>query len=76
MASVEIEIETTPEEGTTPFEGLSASTTPNLDGERIDCENVEDMTMRFVDPNRPSFVTILLRFYGNIIVDCFKTILE
>lgn len=22
--------------------------------------------MRFIDPNRPSFVTILIRFFGNI----------
>lgn len=69
-----MESESTPEEQEIlPEHG---STPPNLEGERIDCENIEDMTMRFVDSHRPSFVTILLRFYGNIIVDCFKTIFE
>ncbi|KAH8398941.1 hypothetical protein KR222_000134 [Zaprionus bogoriensis] len=27
---------------------------------------IDDITMRWVDPNRPSFVTVLMRFMGNI----------
>lgn len=55
----------------------TTSTTQSIwEGERIDCENIEDVTMRMVPKDRPSFVTVLLRFYGNVIVDIIKAIFE
>ncbi|KAH8298401.1 hypothetical protein KR044_001948 [Drosophila immigrans] len=47
-------------------EGLGGSNTLNLNNERLDCENLDEMTDRYIDPDRPSFVTVLLRFFGNI----------
>ncbi|XP_017096526.3 uncharacterized protein [Drosophila bipectinata] len=54
----------------------SPSSTYNLDNERLDCDNLEDMTDKWMDPNRPSFFTVLLRFFGNIFVDVFNTIFD
>ncbi|KAH8404120.1 hypothetical protein KR215_010201, partial [Drosophila sulfurigaster] len=42
------------------------SNTLNLNNERLDCEHLDELTDRYIDPNRPSFVTVLLRFFGNI----------
>ncbi|EDV98341.1 uncharacterized protein LOC6569167 [Drosophila grimshawi] len=48
--------------------------TVDMDSERLDCEHIDEITERWIDPNRPSFVTVLLRFFGNIFVDCFRAI--
>ncbi|TDG49342.1 hypothetical protein AWZ03_004210 [Drosophila navojoa] len=48
----------------------------DLGTERLNCENLDTMTERWEDPNNPSFVTVLLRFFGNIFVDCFRAIFE
>ncbi|XP_034109198.1 uncharacterized protein LOC133843426 [Drosophila sulfurigaster albostrigata] len=50
------------------------SNTLNLNNERLDCEHLDELTDRYIDPNRPSFVTVLLRFFGNIFVDCFRAV--
>ncbi|XP_017836254.1 uncharacterized protein LOC108595512 [Drosophila busckii] len=48
--------------------------TLGLDNERLDCEHLEDLTERWIDPHRPSFITVLMRFFGNIFVDCFLAV--
>ncbi|XP_034476873.1 uncharacterized protein LOC117783540 [Drosophila innubila] len=53
---------------------IMGSNTINLNNERLDCEHLDDITERWIDPNRPSFVTVLLRFFGNIFVDCFRAV--
>ncbi|KAH8348325.1 hypothetical protein KR084_006483 [Drosophila pseudotakahashii] len=38
----------------------------NLNNERLDCEHLDHMTDNWTDLQRPSFVTALLRFFGNV----------
>ncbi|KAH8252354.1 hypothetical protein KR038_008262, partial [Drosophila bunnanda] len=38
----------------------------NLDNERLDCERIDEMTTRHYYVERPSFFTVLLRFFGNM----------
>ncbi|KAH8290415.1 hypothetical protein KR054_002735, partial [Drosophila jambulina] len=38
----------------------------NLDNERLDCERIDEMTTQFTWIERPSFITVLLRFFGNM----------
>ncbi|XP_030566442.1 uncharacterized protein LOC115766595 [Drosophila novamexicana] len=59
-------------EQTTPE--VSTAHTVDLNNDRLDCEHLDELTERWVDPNRPSFITVLLRFFGNIFVDCFRAI--
>ncbi|EDW31769.1 GL10780 [Drosophila persimilis] len=46
----------------------------NMNNERLDCENLDEMTERLINPDRPAFPSVLLRFFGNIFVDCFRAI--
>ncbi|XP_017005872.1 uncharacterized protein [Drosophila takahashii] len=46
----------------------------NLNNERLDCEHLDQMTDNWTDLQRPSFVTALLRFFGNVFVDIFNAI--
>ncbi|XP_023163302.1 uncharacterized protein LOC111594290 [Drosophila hydei] len=48
--------------------------TVRLGTERLDCDNLDGLTEKWEDPNRPTFLTVLLRFFGNIFVDCFRAI--
>ncbi|XP_017018814.1 uncharacterized protein [Drosophila kikkawai] len=48
----------------------------NLNNERLDCERIEDMTTVYDFIDRPSFVTVLLRFFGNMFVDVFRAIFD
>ncbi|EDV56755.1 uncharacterized protein LOC6547879 [Drosophila erecta] len=41
---------------------------------RLDCEHLDQMTDNWTDYQRPSFVTVLLRFFGNVFVDIFNAI--
>ncbi|XP_043644367.1 uncharacterized protein LOC122613982 [Drosophila teissieri] len=41
---------------------------------RLDCEHLDQMTDNWTDYQRPSFVTALLRFFGNVFVDIFNAI--
>ncbi|EDW10504.1 uncharacterized protein LOC6580766 [Drosophila mojavensis] len=52
------------------------STPLDLGTERLNCANPDTMTERWEDPNKPAFMTVLLRFFGNIFVDCFRAIFE
>ncbi|KAH8327336.1 hypothetical protein KR074_011580, partial [Drosophila pseudoananassae] len=38
----------------------------NLDNERLDCDDLDEMTDKWMDPHRPSFFTVILRFFGNV----------
>uniref|UniRef100_A0A6P4FHM1 Uncharacterized protein LOC108048667 n=1 Tax=Drosophila rhopaloa TaxID=1041015 RepID=A0A6P4FHM1_DRORH len=58
------DIGVSPMDGGTPF---------NLN-ERLDCENLEEMTDSWTDGQRPSFVTALMRLFGNVFVDMFRAI--
>ncbi|XP_064536120.1 uncharacterized protein LOC135426763 [Drosophila montana] len=55
-------------------QAIGEAHTVDLDNERLDCEHLDELTERWMDPNRPSFITVLLRFFGNIFVDCFRAI--
>ncbi|XP_020803015.1 uncharacterized protein LOC110179739 [Drosophila serrata] len=46
----------------------------NLDNERLDCERIDEITTIYSYIERPSFVTVLLRFFGNMFVDIFRAI--
>ncbi|XP_017053714.1 uncharacterized protein LOC108096538 [Drosophila ficusphila] len=41
---------------------------------RLDCEHLDQMTDDWIDRQRPSFVTVLFRFFGNVFVDIFRAI--
>ncbi|XP_068147439.1 uncharacterized protein [Drosophila tropicalis] len=53
---------------------IGGSNNINLNNERLDCEHLDDITEKWVDPNRPAFVTVLFRFFGNIFVDVFRAV--
>ncbi|KAL7738385.1 hypothetical protein ACLKA6_006703 [Drosophila palustris] len=53
---------------------IGGAQTLNLNNERLDCEHLDEITERWIDPNRPSFVTVLFRFFANIFVDCFRAV--
>ncbi|XP_017111586.1 uncharacterized protein LOC108135397 [Drosophila elegans] len=42
--------------------------------ERLDCENLDQMTDTWTDHHRPAFFTALMRFFGNVFVDMFNAI--
>ncbi|XP_016946636.1 uncharacterized protein LOC108022288 [Drosophila biarmipes] len=46
----------------------------DLNNQRLDCEHLDQMTDNWTDTQRPSFVTALLRFFGNVFVDIFNAI--
>ncbi|XP_030387701.1 uncharacterized protein LOC115634247 [Scaptodrosophila lebanonensis] len=58
-------------EGQSPGEGAAEL---NLNNERLDCENMDDVTRKVVEIIRPSFFTIVFRFFGNIVVDVVRTV--
>ncbi|EDV37169.1 uncharacterized protein Dana_GF11560 [Drosophila ananassae] len=72
MADPDLEMTVKPAPG--PIGGVA--THYNLDNERLDCDNLDETTERYIDYNRPSFFTVIMRFFGNIFVDVFNTILN